>query len=131
MSQSNSTTTHMNSTIDSSNLFYLHPSDHPAMILFSKQIDGFGFGSWKGVMSIALSTNKKNKLGFVDGTITSTENPSLWNRCGSLTRCPGILVKVFCITAQLWTELNDRYGQANGAKNKMYQLQKSLCEFSH
>ncbi|XP_022014016.1 uncharacterized protein LOC110913499 [Helianthus annuus] len=86
-------------------------------------------------MLIALSA--KNKLGFVDGTIASAANPSLWNRCNDMviswiinTLSKDISESVLYVqsAAQLWTELNDRYGHANGAK--MYQLQKSLCEIS-
>ncbi|XP_022036772.1 uncharacterized protein LOC110939518 [Helianthus annuus] len=131
MSVSNSNS----SSIDSSNPLYLHPSDHPGMILVSKQFDGSGFGSWKRAMSIALSV--KNKFGFVDGTITNSINPSLWSRCNEMviswiinTLSRDISESVLYVqsAAQLWKELNDRYGQANGAK--YYQLQKSLCEIS-
>ncbi|XP_021979968.1 uncharacterized protein LOC110876096 [Helianthus annuus] len=105
------------------------------MILVSKQFDGIGFGTWKRAMSIALSA--KNKLGSVDGTITSAANPSLWSRCNDMviswiinTLSRDITESVLYVqsVAQLWTELNDRYGQGDGAK--LYQLQKSLCEIS-
>ncbi|XP_022030483.1 uncharacterized protein LOC110931392 [Helianthus annuus] len=68
--------------MDSSNPLFLHPSDHPGMILVSKQFDGTGFGSWKRAMSIALSA--KNKFGFVDGSVTISTNPSLWSRCNDM-----------------------------------------------
>ncbi|XP_022031465.1 uncharacterized protein LOC110932439 [Helianthus annuus] len=131
MSVSNSNS----SPIDASNPLYLHPSDHPGMILVSKQFGGSGFGSWKRAISIALSA--KNKFGFVDGTITNSTNPSLWSRCNdmviswiinTLSRDISESVLYVQTAEQLWKELNDRYGQANGAKH--YQLQKSLCEIS-
>lgn len=53
------------STIDVSNPLYLHPSDHPGLILVTKTFDGTGFGAWKRAMTIALSAI--NKLGFTDG----------------------------------------------------------------
>ncbi|XP_076929913.1 uncharacterized protein LOC143594490 [Bidens hawaiensis] len=76
-----------NLSIDSSNPLYLHPSDHPGMILVSKFFSGTGFGAWKSAIKIALSAKKK--LGFTSNTLTM---PILWN------------------------ELNTRYGQANRAK---------------
>ncbi|XP_035830652.1 uncharacterized protein LOC118479895 [Helianthus annuus] len=130
----NQTNSAVNS-IDESNPLYLHPSDHPGMILVSKQFDGTGFGSWKRAMMIALSA--KNKLGFVTGTVTNSSNSDLWQRCNDMviswiinTLAREISESVLYVqtASQLWKELNDRYGQANGTK--FYQLQKSLCEIS-
>ncbi|KAL9995344.1 putative RNA-directed DNA polymerase [Helianthus debilis subsp. tardiflorus] len=127
-----------NNTIDASNPLYLHPSDHPGMMLVSKIFDGSGFASWKRAMSIALSA--KNKLGFVNGDITAgsiSSHQDLWKRCNdmviswilnSLSKDIGESVIYAQTAKQLWTELNDRYGQASGAK--LYQLQKSLCEIT-
>ncbi|KAJ0587501.1 putative transcription factor interactor and regulator CCHC(Zn) family [Helianthus annuus] len=109
MSDTSSETINTSMTIDSSNPLYLHPSDHPGMILVSKSFDGTGFGAWKRAMTIALSA--KNKLGFVTG---------------HLSREIGASVLYVESAHQLWMELNDRYGQVNGAK--FYQLQKNLCE---
>jgi len=47
--------------------YFLHPSDHPGLLLVSTPFDGTSFGSWKRTMTIALST--KSKLYFVDGTL--------------------------------------------------------------
>ncbi|XP_076919388.1 uncharacterized protein LOC143580172 [Bidens hawaiensis] len=75
-----------NLVIDSSNPFYLHPSDYPGMILVSKFFDGNGYGAWKRAMSIALSA--KNKLGVLYAETAQN----------------------------LWNELNSRYGQASGVR---------------
>lgn len=126
-----------NTSFDSSNPLYLHPADHPGMILVSKSFDGSGFGAWKRAITIALSA--KNKLGFINGTISRPADSSLalWQRCNDMviswilnTLSREISESVlYTETAQrLWTELNDRYGQANGAK--LYQLQKNLCQIS-
>lgn len=37
---------------------YLHPSDHPAMLLVSKVFDDVGFGSWRKAIMIAMSAKK-------------------------------------------------------------------------
>ncbi|XP_021986851.1 uncharacterized protein LOC110883393 [Helianthus annuus] len=124
------------SAIDSSNPLFLHPSDHPGMLLVSKPFDGSGFGAWKRAMTIALSA--KNKLLFVNGEFaspTDSSQLSLWNRCNdivvswiinTLSREISGSVLYVASARQLWLELNDRYGQDNGAK--YYQLQKSLTD---
>ncbi|KAD5961517.1 hypothetical protein E3N88_12990 [Mikania micrantha] len=126
------------SSIDPSNCLYLHPSDNPGMILVSKSFDGTGFGAWKRAMTIALSA--KNKLSFVDGRSVQPMNPlqiETWKRCNdmviswilnTLSRDISESVIYTETASQLWKELNDRYGQPNGAK--LYQLQKNLCEIS-
>ncbi|XP_076930389.1 uncharacterized protein LOC143595170 [Bidens hawaiensis] len=122
--------------IDSSNPLFLHPSDHPGMLLVSKPFDGLGFGAWKRAMAISLSA--KNKLVFVNGEFASPTDSSqvpLWNRFNDMviswilnTLSPEISGSVLYVASarQLWLELNDRYGQDNGAK--YYQLQKSLID---
>ncbi|XP_076918652.1 uncharacterized protein LOC143579153 [Bidens hawaiensis] len=126
-----------NTSFDSSNPLYLHPSDHPGLILVSKSFDGSGFGAWKRAIAISLSA--KNKLGFIYGTISRPADSSLalWQQCNdmviswilnTLSREISESVLYTETAQQLWTELNDRYGQTNGAK--LYQLQKNLCQIS-
>ncbi|XP_076922179.1 uncharacterized protein LOC143604786 [Bidens hawaiensis] len=117
-------------SFDSSNPLYLHPSDHPGMILVSKFFGGTRFGAWKRAMMIALSA--KNKLGFINNTLTMPNNEQqmvVWQHFNdmvisrifiTLTRDISDSV-LYAETAQiLWNELNSRYGQANGAN--FYQL---------
>ncbi|XP_076886566.1 uncharacterized protein LOC143536469 [Bidens hawaiensis] len=125
-------------TIDSSNPLYLHPSDHPGMILVSKIFYGNGFGAWKLAMTIALLA--KNKLGFINNTVTMPANQphfSYWQQCKDIvlswilnTLNHDIRDSVlYAKTAQiLWNELNSRYGQAKAAK--IYQLQKNPCQIN-
>ncbi|XP_022041112.1 uncharacterized protein LOC110943686 [Helianthus annuus] len=89
-------------------------------------------------MTIALSA--KNKLSFVNGVSTRPNDSSLvpqWQRCNdmviswilnTLSRDISDSVLYTETACKLWNELNDRYGQVNGAK--LYQLQKSICEIS-
>ncbi|KAK9065740.1 hypothetical protein SSX86_015141 [Deinandra increscens subsp. villosa] len=124
------------SSIDSSDPLYLHPSDHPGLLLVSKAFDGTGFASWKRSMTIALSA--KNKLGFVNGDVASSSaNNELWKRCNAmviswilnvLSKEIGESVLYTQTAKNLWKELDDRYGQSNGIK--FYQLQKELCEIT-
>ncbi|XP_076888918.1 uncharacterized protein LOC143539474 [Bidens hawaiensis] len=125
-------------TIDSSNPLYLHPSDHPGMILVSKLFDRNGYGAWKRAMSIALSA--KNKLGFINNTVPMPANQThlaLWQRCNDMVIswilntlnhdvCDSVLYAE--ATQNLWNELNSRYGQVSGAR--VYQLQKNLYQIS-
>ncbi|XP_076916836.1 uncharacterized protein LOC143576686 [Bidens hawaiensis] len=119
-------------TIDPSNTLYLHPSDHPGIILVSKFFDDAGLVAWKRVMTITLSA--KNKHRFINNTLTMLNNEqqlAVWQRCNdmvillilnTLTRDTSDSV-LYAKTAQiLWKELNSHYGQANDAK--FYQLQK-------
>ncbi|GKD37765.1 cysteine-rich receptor-like protein kinase 8 [Tanacetum coccineum] len=47
---------------------YLHPNDHPGLILISKKLTGSeNYSSWKRSMMIAL--NAKNKLKIVTGEL--------------------------------------------------------------
>ncbi|KAL5810760.1 hypothetical protein ACOSQ3_027485 [Xanthoceras sorbifolium] len=54
-----------------SNLFYLHHSDSPDLVLVSQQLTGDNYASWSRAMLIALSV--KNKLGFIDGSISKPD----------------------------------------------------------
>ena len=38
--------------------YFLHPSDHPGLLLVSTAFDGTSFGTWKRTMTIALSTRQ-------------------------------------------------------------------------
>ena len=42
---------------------YLHPQDHPGLILISKKLTGSeNYGSWKRSMVIALNAKKQNEV---------------------------------------------------------------------
>ncbi|XP_075108915.1 uncharacterized protein LOC142180748 [Nicotiana tabacum] len=124
-------------THDSSHPFYLHPSDSPGMILVNYIFDGRSYGGWRRAVLIALSS--KNKLGFIDGTISvpavSTTSPKLWSRCNdmviswllnSLSKEIAESVLYSKTAREIWKELEDRFGQSNGAL--LYQLQKELSD---
>ena len=64
-------------SVSPSDALFLHPSDHPGLILVAKLLEGDNYGQWSRSMKIALSA--KNKLGFIDGTIKmhTGEDPRL------------------------------------------------------
>ena len=122
------------SFLDHSDPLFLHPADHPGLLLVSKPFNGSNFGSWKKSMSIALSA--KNKLIF----ISSNSQPSAtdlkfpqWKRCNDMVTSWILNVLSQDIAESvlysdsaydIWKELEDRYGQANGAK--LFQLKKDI-----
>nr|XP_016455842.1 PREDICTED: uncharacterized protein LOC107779857 [Nicotiana tabacum] len=121
--------------VDSTHLYYLHPSDSPGMVLVNSVFDGKGYGGWSRAIVIALSA--KNKLGFIDGTYSEPDASSTdfkqWNRCNDMViswilnyLSKDIAEKVLYskIANAIWKELEVRFGQCNGAQ--LYQLQKEL-----
>ena len=72
---------------DSSNCYYLHPSDNPGALLVSKIFTGKNYIVWSRSMSIALTV--KNKIACVDGSLVQpiTNEPYLcvaWLRANNL-----------------------------------------------
>ncbi|XP_019248718.1 PREDICTED: uncharacterized protein LOC109227985 [Nicotiana attenuata] len=92
--------------MDSSNPYYLHPSDSPGMVLVNTLFDGKGYAGWSRVIVIALSA--KNKLGFIDGSFPEPAADSAHRK----------------LQKEIWKDLATRFGQCNGAQ--LYQLQKEL-----
>lgn len=68
------------STIISTSPFYLHPSDGPQITICPIVFRGDNYNEW--VRSMRNNFRAKNKLGFLDGTITKpmdgTPEASLW-----------------------------------------------------
>jgi hypothetical protein len=60
------------SAVEFSSSFCLHHGDSLGTLLISQPLVGNNYHTWKGSMSMALST--KNKLGFIDGTL---EKPAM------------------------------------------------------
>ncbi|XP_015164044.1 uncharacterized protein [Solanum tuberosum] len=126
----------VNNTVDASHAFYIHPSDIPGMNLVSTVFDGRSYGGWRRAVIIALSA--KNKLGFIDGSLevpadTDLKMKRAWSRCNdmvlswllnSLSKEIAESVLYSHSAKVLWSDLEDRFGQANGAK--LFQLQKEL-----
>ena len=122
------------SFLDHSDPLFLHPADHPGLLLVSKPFDGSNFGSWKKSMSIALSA--KNKLIFISSnsqpSVTDLKFPQ-WKRCNDMVTSWILNVLSQDIAESvlysdsaydIWKELENRYGQANGAK--LFQLEKDI-----
>ncbi|KAH0775937.1 hypothetical protein KY290_007348 [Solanum tuberosum] len=123
------------SGIDTGSHFYIHPSDSPGAVLVPVPFNGTGFHSWR--RSVLRSLSVKNKLVFINGECKRPDaNHSTyrqWVRCNnmvtswilnSLGRDIAESVENVNDALELWTELEDRYDQTNGAK--LYQTQKEI-----
>ncbi|XP_015164401.1 uncharacterized protein [Solanum tuberosum] len=126
--------------IDASHPVFLSPSDSPGINMIKTTFDGFNFGSWKRGILISLSA--KNKLGFINGTCKCPENEYTmyvqWRYCNDmmLSWLLNALSKEIVesilysqITSELWEELEERYGQADGTK--LFHLQWELNNIKH
>ncbi|XP_075081136.1 uncharacterized protein LOC142166269 [Nicotiana tabacum] len=107
---------------DASHPFYIHTSDSPGMR-----------------RAIVITLSAKNKLGFIDGSHPEPDMNSkhlkAWNRCNdmvifwllnSLSKEITESVIYSKSARDIWNELEDRFGQCNGAQ--LYQLQKELSD---
>ena len=79
----------------------------------------------------------KNKLGFIDGTIsqpeTSIEDFSQWSRCNNMVKswllnsishdiCTSV---IYCnLASDIWSNLKERFSQVNGPR--MFQLEQDI-----
>ncbi|PKI76434.1 hypothetical protein CRG98_003229, partial [Punica granatum] len=72
--------------IDPSSPLYLSPSDNPGALLVTCKLTGSNYSTWSRAMMNSLSA--KNKVGFVDGTITqpevTSENYGAWRACNAM-----------------------------------------------
>ncbi|KAM3247768.1 hypothetical protein P3L10_009535 [Capsicum annuum] len=129
------TTTASTLTMDPNHPNHLHASDNLGMTLVNTPFDSKGYLGWKRSVLIALSA--KNKLGFITGSHPCPESDSTdfqaWNRCNdvvtswilnSLSKDIADSVIYSKTVQELWTSLEHRFGQSNGAK--IYHLLKEL-----
>ncbi|KAF8370039.1 hypothetical protein HHK36_031937 [Tetracentron sinense] len=81
-----------------------------------KQLTDDNYNSWKRAMVMALTA--KNKIGFVDGSLTKPANSS----------DPLTSIIYIDTAAEMWTDLHDRFSQHNGPR--IFQLQKAISSLS-
>ncbi|XP_074284059.1 uncharacterized protein LOC141608617 [Silene latifolia] len=103
-----------NNAINIDDPHYIHNTDVPGIKLVNTPFGGSGFGNWRRGMLIALSA--KNKIGFIDGSITQPAANSAtaknWQRCNDIvfswilsSLTPEIADSVlYCNTAQEGTD---------------------------
>ena len=63
--------------------YYLNSSDHPRYIISPVILNGDNYGNWSRLILNTLKS--KNKLGFVDGTLTKPASTApeihTWEKC--------------------------------------------------
>ena len=108
--------------------FFLHHGESPDAILVSKPLIEDNYPTWACAMKMALDA--KSKLGFVDGSITTSMavtplEKQAWSKCNSMIsswilNCvsPHITASVIYRNKALevWNALKNRFSQANGPR---------------
>ncbi|XP_016473235.2 uncharacterized protein LOC107795165 [Nicotiana tabacum] len=94
---------------------YVHPSDVLGASLVSVPFDGSGYSSWRRTILVALSV--RNKFDFING---SSVNPP--------AESPLASVEYSELAKDIWSELEERYGKADGAR--LFELKKELAHIS-
>ncbi|XP_075074863.1 uncharacterized protein LOC142162413 [Nicotiana tabacum] len=126
-------------TLDPSHPLYIHPSDSPGTHLVSPPFDGTGFVAWRKSMLVSLSA--KNKLALIDSRQfkPSSDSPyyPYWERCNdmvvawitnSLSRDIATSILGYDTAKEIWSDINERFGQSNGSK--FIQIQKKIGTIS-
>ncbi|XP_019238797.1 PREDICTED: uncharacterized protein LOC109218859 [Nicotiana attenuata] len=115
---------------------YVHPSDVLGTSLVSTPFDGTGYGSWRRNVLVALSI--RNKLDFINGNYQKPSSTSplarQWQSCNdiviswlvnSLSKEISRSVEYSEFAREIWNELEERYGMADGAR--VFELKKEVC----
>ena len=116
--------------------FFMHYSDNPGLTLVSQLLTGDDYVSWSRSMKIALSV--KNKLGFIDGTITrppATDGSLLhsWLRnnniviawlLNSVSKEISKRILYSESAFEIWCDLRERFQQSNAPR--IFQLRREL-----
>ncbi|KAL0389722.1 UNVERIFIED_CONTAM: Retrovirus-related Pol polyprotein from transposon TNT 1-94 [Sesamum calycinum] len=114
---------------------YLHPSDHPGLVLSSVPLDGTNFLGWSRAVYVSLGS--KMKLGFIDGSFpkpaAGSKNLEKWKRVDLMitswlwNSIAKEILGAYMYAASsrnLWLELQRRYGSSNGPM--IYQIRRDI-----
>ncbi|GJX45393.1 cysteine-rich receptor-like protein kinase 8 [Tanacetum coccineum] len=117
---------------------YLHPNDHPGLILISKKLTGSdNYSTWKRSMMIALNAINKYKIvtGEYREPSTQSNTRALWERTNDIIiswilntisdQISNSLTFVN-IACALWFELNKHYSQLDG--HRFYQISNDIVQ---
>ena len=120
---------------------FLHHVENPSLVLVTQPlIGGENYAAWACAVRKGLLT--KNKLGFIDGTLTlssplvsTPSNMQAWIRCGNmvgtwLTNSVSPKLQASIIyedtALEIWNGLKNRFAQTNGPR--VFNLQKDIVE---
>jgi hypothetical protein len=120
---------------DPNHHLYLHHSDHPDVVLTSQSLNEENYQTWSRAIIMAL--NAKNKLRFIDKTIsqpiTSSEDFQQWSCYNNMVKswllnsistdvCTSV---IYCnLVSDIWLDLKKRFSQVNGPR--MFQLEQDI-----
>ncbi|KAF5461549.1 hypothetical protein F2P56_017636 [Juglans regia] len=120
---------------DPNSPYFLHHSDGINTVVITPPLSGPNYLSWSRSFTLALSV--KNKLGFLDGSITTPAGTSTlygpWVRCNNIILSWIIhsisqeIASNVCFIGdakKVWDKLKDRFAQPDNAR--IYQLQHQL-----
>lgn len=119
------------------NPFYLHHNDHAGLVLVSDRLtSGTDFHSRKRLVRLAL--NIRNKLGFINGTISKPlESDPIygsWSRCNDMvaTWLLNLVSKTInasliymSTAAEIWNSLMNHFKQDD--LSRIFEMEQSLC----
>ncbi|KAK4718214.1 hypothetical protein R3W88_016552 [Solanum pinnatisectum] len=124
MTNDTTNTNTTNAPIDSSGPLYMHPSDNLGARLVPNPFNRVGYKSWR--RGVLRSLSVKNNLGFINGEGKKPASNSpifcLWDDMitswilNSLGKEIADSFEYVNDAVELWSELEDRYDQTNGAK---------------
>ncbi|XP_020424441.1 uncharacterized protein LOC109950304 [Prunus persica] len=124
-------------SMEFSDPYTIHHSDHTGIILATKPLDGNNYGQWSHAISMGLSA--KNKIGFIDGTITALSfkdaKYATWKKCNDMVTL-WIVNSVHSDIANsimytesaavVWNDLKDRFSQSSDSR--IYQIRQEIVE---
>ncbi|XP_019155904.1 PREDICTED: uncharacterized protein LOC109152706 [Ipomoea nil] len=109
---------------DAASPYFLHPNENPSLILVSAVLNGRNYHPWARAMEMALLS--KNKLGFVDGTISAPNVGEVkypyWRRCNNMVATwimravsPEIASTILWVGSaeRIWSMLKARFSEAD------------------
>ncbi|XP_012835096.1 PREDICTED: uncharacterized protein LOC105955841, partial [Erythranthe guttata] len=125
---------------DVSHPMFLHPSDGPNLILVSQLFTEDNYASWSRAMTISLTV--KNKIGFIDGTISEPAADELvmrnaWIRnnnivmswiINSVSKDIQGSIMYSNSSKEIWDDLKTRFSQTNGPR--IFQLRRDLANLT-
>ncbi|KAL1322082.1 hypothetical protein AAHE18_14G170600 [Arachis hypogaea] len=109
---------------DTTNSYYIHPSENSTLVLVTPVLTGNSYYSWNRSFTMAMIS--KNKYGFLIGSISSPlpDDPlfSAWERCNKSvlswlfrSLSPSITQSViyFATASSVWTDLKEQFAQSD------------------
>ena len=129
--------------IDNQSPYFLHPSDSPGAIITAIRFDGKNYELWES--AVRTSLRSKNKLGFIDGTITkptvqdgkTAAEINAWEMVNSMVQSwimniidPKLHKSVAYVNSaqSLWENIRKRYAVANIPKIHTLKAEIASCK---